>query len=89
MKLARTPQPMQSTTVVVVSTLRCHSPPRHLRGEDHQAVQAQQPGGRGTTVLTHLGPPPCRHHASAGYARSQVLFWRRYITVSNLLPHVS
>ena len=29
----------------------------HLRGKDLKAVQAEQPGGRGTTVLTHLGPP--------------------------------
>jgi hypothetical protein len=48
----------------------------HLRGDDLKAVQAQQPGGCGTTVLTHLGPPCCRRHASASYARSQVLFWR-------------
>jgi hypothetical protein len=48
---------------------------RDLRGVDLPAVQAQQPGGRGTMVLTHLGPP-CRRHASASYARSQVLFWR-------------
>jgi hypothetical protein len=26
-------------------------------GGDLEAVQAKQPGGRGTTVLTHLGPP--------------------------------
>jgi len=30
---------------------------RDLRSEDLEAVQAQQPGGRRTTVLTHLGPP--------------------------------
>jgi hypothetical protein len=47
-----------------------------LRGEDLKAVQAEQPGRRRTTVLTHLGPPSCRRHASASYARSQVLFWR-------------
>jgi hypothetical protein len=47
-----------------------------LRGEDRKAVQAEQPGRRGTTVLTHLGPPSCRRHASASYARSQVLFRR-------------
>jgi hypothetical protein len=46
------------------------------RGEDLEAIQAEQPGRRGTTVLTHLGPPSCRRHASASYARSQVLFWR-------------
>jgi hypothetical protein len=28
-----------------------------LGGGDLEAVQAEQPGGRGTTVLTHLGPP--------------------------------
>jgi len=48
----------------------------HLRGEDLKAVQAEQPGSRGTTVLPHLGPPSCRRHASASYARSQVLFRR-------------
>jgi hypothetical protein len=49
-----------------------------LRGQDFKAVQAEQPGGRGTTVLTHLGPPSCRRHASASasYARSQVLLRR-------------
>src|SRR4029453_12136285 len=47
-----------------------------LRGEDLKAVQAEQPGGRDTTVMTHLGPPSCRRHASASYARPQVLFWR-------------
>jgi hypothetical protein len=40
-------------------------------------------------VLTHLGPPSCRRHASASYARSQVLFWGCYIAVSNTLAHVS
>jgi hypothetical protein len=44
----------------------------HPRGEDLEAVQAQQPGGRGTTVLTHLGPPLAGRHTSASYARSQV-----------------
>jgi hypothetical protein len=37
-----------------------HQPPlapRRLRGKDLEAVQAQQSGGRGITVLTHLGPP--------------------------------
>ena len=47
----------------------------HELGRDElEAVQAQQRRPRRTTVLTHLGPPSCRHHASASYARSQVLF---------------
>src|SRR5215216_7964743 len=61
----------------------------HLHGDDLEAVQTEQPGNRRTTVLTHLGPPSCRRHASASCARSQVLFWGCYIAVSNTLAHVS
>lgn len=48
----------------------------HFRGVDLNAIQAEQPRRRGSTVLTHLGPPSCRHQASASYARSQVPFRR-------------
>jgi hypothetical protein len=30
---------------------------RDLRSQDFEAIQAQHPRGRRTTVLTHLGPP--------------------------------
>jgi hypothetical protein len=45
-----------------------------LSRDELEAVQVEQPGSRGTTVLTHLGPPSCRRQTSASYARSQVLF---------------
>jgi hypothetical protein len=45
----------------------------HLRGEDLEAVQVQQQRPRRTTLLTHLGPPSCRHQTSARYARPQAL----------------
>jgi hypothetical protein len=51
-------------------------PARNLRGEDLEAVQPSQPSSRRTTVLTHLGLPSCRRHASASSARPQVPFWR-------------
>jgi hypothetical protein len=60
-----------------------------LRGEDLKAVQAKQPEGRSTTVLTHLGLLSCRRQASASYARSQVPFWLLYIAVSSTPPHAS
>src|SRR6266540_6579131 len=47
-----------------------------LGRDDLEAVQAEQPGGGRTTVVTHLGPPSCRRQTSASYARSQVLFRR-------------
>jgi hypothetical protein len=50
-----------------------------LGRDDLQAVQVQQPRPRRTTLLTHLGPPPCRRQTSARYARPQVL--------SGFLPH--
>jgi hypothetical protein len=37
----------------------------HLRGENLEAVQAEQPGARRTTVLTHLGPPLAGRQTSA------------------------
>jgi hypothetical protein len=43
----------------------------HLRGENLDGVQAEQPGDRGTTVLTHLGPPLAGRQTSASYARPQ------------------
>jgi hypothetical protein len=51
-----------------------------LRGENLEAVQAEQPGDGGTTVLTHLGPPLAGRQTSARYARPQVplgRLWRR------------
>ena len=52
----------------------------HLGGTKLEAVQAKQPGRLTHTVLTQLGPPPCRPQTSPSSARPQVLFWR-------LLPH--
>jgi hypothetical protein len=55
-----------------VSDLELPLAAHHLRGEDLKAVQASQPRGRGTTLLTHLGPPSHRRQTSASYARPQV-----------------
>jgi hypothetical protein len=65
-----------------------------LGRDDLEAVQAKQPGGGRTTVLTHLGPPSCRRQTSARYARPQVPFGSlravsgtspRFMTKSRLL----
>ena len=56
----------------------------HLGSKDLEAVQAEQPGSRRSTVLTH--GPPCRRQTSASFARPQVLFWRSCPTVGNTPP---
>jgi hypothetical protein len=47
---------------------------RYLCDGDLEAVQAEQPGGRGTRVLTPWGLLSCRRQTSASYARPQVPF---------------
>jgi hypothetical protein len=58
---------------------------QQLGRDELEAVQVQQPGGGRITVLTHLGPPPCRRQTSARYARPQVPFGRP--TAPPAAPH--
>jgi hypothetical protein len=72
-----------------VSDLELPLAAHHLRGEDLKAVQASQPRGRGTTLLTHLGPPSHRRRTSASYARPQVCSDGPQLAISSTPPHAS
>ena len=71
---ARSPQPTQPITVGRGLDGELPLATHQLGRDDLEAVQAEQPGGGRTTVLTHLGPPSCRRQTSARYARPQVPF---------------
>jgi hypothetical protein len=58
----------------------------HLRGENLEAAQAQQPGGRRTTVLTHLGPPALQTSGIRKLCEAPGAVWPPYGAVTGTSP---
>ena len=57
-----------------------------LARDELEAVQAEQPGARRTTVLTHLGPPSCWTSDIRKLCEAPGAVWQPYSAVSGTPP---